>query len=385
MITDSKLPAPHAEDHSDGGDDEITVENLATAGAVNLVPVSDGAGGLSMAAPVPAAHAASHENGGADEINVDGLSGELADAQIPLPHTHSHASTTGQTADDHHAQSHAHDGVDGSGTVAHSATTGQGVNDHHAQDHASRHSDGGADEITVENLATSGASNTAPISDGAGGLDMKLVVLNSAFNNKGDLLSASANDTPLILPVGTDGQVLESRATEPAGLRWVDSPETRVTDQYIRLNADSTGPSEVDVGRLKAFELPNGSTKGVDGSFTIPTGATLTADPQITFNFSVSNPGSGNANIRLQLAAAYVAVGELVTKVADETILATVAVVDVADEQHQTTMALDRTLIAASDLVIFNLSRIGGVDPPDTYEGAVAFVHDTAVLLEFTV
>lgn len=38
-------------------------------------------------------------------------------------------------ADAHHAESHAHNGVDGSGTVAHSATTGKTANDHHNQVH----------------------------------------------------------------------------------------------------------------------------------------------------------------------------------------------------------------------------------------------------------
>lgn len=52
-------------------------------------------------------------------------------------HSHSHDSTiTGVSADDHHNKSHAHDGADGSGTVAHSATTGQTANDHHNQAHA---------------------------------------------------------------------------------------------------------------------------------------------------------------------------------------------------------------------------------------------------------
>ena len=42
-------------------------------------------------------------------------------------HTHTdvaHSDTTGRTTDDHHAQSHAHDGADGSGTVAHEDLTG---------------------------------------------------------------------------------------------------------------------------------------------------------------------------------------------------------------------------------------------------------------------
>ena len=54
---------------------------------------------------------------------------KYVDDQLPV----THASTTGQTTDDHHAESHAHDGIDGSGTVAHSDTTGIGVSDHHVK------------------------------------------------------------------------------------------------------------------------------------------------------------------------------------------------------------------------------------------------------------
>jgi hypothetical protein len=45
------VPDPHAPSHSDGGSDEITVEDLATSGGLGTVPTSDGLGGLVMAAP----------------------------------------------------------------------------------------------------------------------------------------------------------------------------------------------------------------------------------------------------------------------------------------------------------------------------------------------
>lgn len=53
------------------------------------------------------------------------------------------------TADQHHAKSHAHNGSDGSGTVAHSAITGVTANQHHNEDHAARHAPAGADELTT--------------------------------------------------------------------------------------------------------------------------------------------------------------------------------------------------------------------------------------------
>jgi hypothetical protein len=45
-------------------------------------------------------------------------------------------------------------------------------------------------------------------------------VYQSDFNAKGDVLSASANDTPLILSVGADGALLVADSTTPTGLKW---------------------------------------------------------------------------------------------------------------------------------------------------------------------
>jgi hypothetical protein len=45
-------------------------------------------------------------------------------------------------------------------------------------------------------------------------------VYKSDFNAKGDILTASANDTPVILPVGTNGQSLVADSTAASGLKW---------------------------------------------------------------------------------------------------------------------------------------------------------------------
>lgn len=64
-----------------------------------------------------APHSVLHENGGGDEISVTDLSGLLADPQTPAAHAHTHASTTGKTADDHHNQQHAIGGSDHTGEL----------------------------------------------------------------------------------------------------------------------------------------------------------------------------------------------------------------------------------------------------------------------------
>ena len=41
------------------------------------------------------------------------------------------------------------------------------------------------------------------------------------FDAKGDLLTASADDTPVILPVGANGEFLVPASSDTTGLRWV--------------------------------------------------------------------------------------------------------------------------------------------------------------------
>ena len=48
-------------------------------------------------------------------------------------------------------------------------------------------------------------------------------VMDADFNAKGDILSASADDTPLILSVGTNAQVLSANSTKASGLEWVSA------------------------------------------------------------------------------------------------------------------------------------------------------------------
>ncbi|PKN91114.1 MAG: hypothetical protein CVU44_21085 [Chloroflexi bacterium HGW-Chloroflexi-6] len=72
------------------------------------------------------------------DLNSAHHTGNISDAQHGTrtqANAHAHNHLSGVTADQHHAQSHAHNGADGSGVVAHSATTGRTANDHHNQQH----------------------------------------------------------------------------------------------------------------------------------------------------------------------------------------------------------------------------------------------------------
>lgn len=68
-------------------------------------------------------------------------------------------------------------------THTHAATTGQTANDHHNEDHAARHAENGADELDAGALG-SGASTDGQVltSDGAGGAAWETPAQGAAFN-----------------------------------------------------------------------------------------------------------------------------------------------------------------------------------------------------------
>ena len=60
-------------------------------------------------------------------------------------------------------------------------------------------------------------SDTLQYYSGSGWVNLIVPV---TFNAKGDLLTASADDTPAILSVGTNGFVLTADSTAPNGIAW---------------------------------------------------------------------------------------------------------------------------------------------------------------------
>jgi len=146
-----------ASTHVENATDEILVEDVGTAGVVGTVPTSDGLGGLVM---LPSGgggpHAFTHDENAGDEILVENLgTASLVAGQVPTA-----------------------DGAGGLAMLAmpaptHASTTGQTANDHHPRDHAASHAENATDELLVEDLGTASlVSGQVPTSDGAGGLAM---------------------------------------------------------------------------------------------------------------------------------------------------------------------------------------------------------------------
>lgn len=72
-------------------------------------------------------------------------------------------------------------------------------------------------------------------------IDLSTALLKADFAAKGDLLSASADNTLSVLSVGTNGQVLTANSATASGLQWV-TPEVTLTNSVTLTNKTLTAP-----------------------------------------------------------------------------------------------------------------------------------------------
>jgi hypothetical protein len=72
-------------------------------------------------------------------------------------------------------------------------------------------------------------------------IDLSTALLKTDFAAKGDLLSASANDTLSVLSVGSNGQVLTANSAAASGLSWA-TPDVTLTNSATLTNKTLTAP-----------------------------------------------------------------------------------------------------------------------------------------------
>lgn len=151
-------------------------------------------------------------------------------------------------------------------------TTHESSYDHsllHVQDHASRHADGGADELSVEDLATAATDTSYALKpDGAGGLAFGAVSTVAVLGDLTDVtVSGSETDGQILTSDGLGGFAFEDAAAVPASVCVIfDTPE--VDDEIdivvpfdctitgVTLLADQSGSIVVDVWKDTYANFP---------------------------------------------------------------------------------------------------------------------------------
>jgi hypothetical protein len=129
-------------------------------------------------------------------------------------------------------------------------------------------------------------------------IDLSTAILKTDFAAKGDLLSASANDTLSVLGVGTNGTVLTANSATATGLEWA-APVVTLTNAVNLQNKTLTAPIISTISNTGTLTLPTSTDTlvGRDTTDTL-TNKTLTSPTVNTPTLTLST-SSSTSNGRL--------------------------------------------------------------------------------------
>jgi hypothetical protein len=131
-------------------------------------------------------------------------------------------------------------------------------------------------ETLPENLLPNSIAYTInDLQDQIDGIDTAGAIQASSFNAKGDLLSASANDTLSVVTVGANGTILTANSATASGLSWAtpaaaDTLTTTSSTTDARIAWDTTN-KQIQVGNgtsLLNFQPFNVNTTAKTGAYT---------------------------------------------------------------------------------------------------------------------
>lgn len=191
----------HADQHEDGGGDELDVDGLT---------------GKLAEAQTPTDHANQHEVDGEDVIDVAGLTGELATPQTPKTHAASHniggSDPVTLATPGPHAETHSPEGGD---EIDVTGLPGLLADPQTAVAHKATHQEGGDDQLSVQGLAGQLAEAQPPVAHHAEHQLAGADAMVGLYYNHDTLHLGIGTMTPVVLPGYTQVSILEHTFPTP--------------------------------------------------------------------------------------------------------------------------------------------------------------------------
>lgn len=191
-------------------------------------------------------------------------------------------------------------------------------------------------------------------------------IQNAIVDAKGDLIAATANDTPARLAVGTNGQILVADSTASTGLKWAAS------GNFIGCRATKTGSNQSISNNTYTLVTFNAETYDTDGfhststnteRMTIPAG--LAGYYEVTASVGFDTNTTGRRLLQIRKNGTAIALTEVSSATStnypafNASIVVNLAVGDYVDFEAYQTSGASLDVLLQAERTSLQIERVG--------------------------